>query len=82
MKLRIAEVVDWGDLRDTIVVSLIAGVGLTAAYGFLLVGYVRASEYHEQGDTMRATLYGLVGVAGLAVTLGGIVAGLIFIAKK
>jgi hypothetical protein len=81
MPLRIADVVNWGDLRDTIVVSLLAGVGLSAAYGVLPLGVVRARENYEHGDTAHAALYGLVALAGLAVTLGGIALGLILIAE-
>jgi hypothetical protein len=77
---RTAEVVNWGDLRDTIVVSLVAGVGLTAAYGFVLLGSVRAREYYDHGDTAHAVIYAVVALLGLAVTLTGITLGLIFIA--
>lgn len=80
MPLRIGDVVNWGDLRDTVVVSLVAGVGICAAYGFGLLGWFRAREYQASGDRGRAALYALVGVIGLAVTLGGIVLGLSFVA--
>jgi hypothetical protein len=68
--VRIADVVNWGDIRDTIVVSLLAGVGLTAR------------EHYEHGDRAQAAIYGLLALAGLAVTLGGIALGLIQIANK
>jgi hypothetical protein len=63
-----------------VVVSLLAGVGLTAAYGFVLLGAVRAREHYEHGDVAHAALYAAVGLVGLLVTLGGITLGLIFIA--
>jgi hypothetical protein len=78
--VRIAQVVNWGDIRDTVVVSLVAGVGLTAAYGFVLLGSVRAREYYDHGHIANAVIYGVVALVGLAVTLGGIALGLIFIA--
>jgi hypothetical protein len=77
---RTAEAVNWGDLRDTVVVSLVAGVGLTAAYGFVLLGTVRAREHHDQGDTGEALVYALIALIGLALTVAGITLGLIFIA--
>ena len=80
MTFRTAEVVNWGDLRDTIVVSLVAGVGLTATYGFVLLGAVRAREHQEHGGVAQAVIYAAIGVAGLAITLAGITLGLIFIA--
>jgi uncharacterized membrane protein YdfJ with MMPL/SSD domain len=80
--VRIADVVNWADIRDTIVVSLVAGVGLCAAYSLLLLGSVRAREHYEHGDRAQAAVYGAMALAGLAVTLGGIVLGLIQIANK
>ena len=77
-----ADVVNWGDIRDTIVVSLLAGVGLCSAYGLVLLGSVRAREHYEVGDRAQAAMYGLIALAGLAVTLGGIALGLIQIANK
>jgi hypothetical protein len=80
MTVRVAEVVNWRDLGNTVVVSLIAGVGISAGYGFALLGVVRAREHYERGDAAQAAVYGLIGLAGLIVTLRGIALGLIFIA--
>ena len=80
MTVRVAEVVNWRDLGNTVVVSLVAGVGISAGYGFALLGVVRAREHYEHGDAPQAAVYGLIGLAGLIVTLGGIALGLIFIA--
>jgi hypothetical protein len=80
MPVRIADVVNWPEIRDTVVVSLLAGVGLCSAYGFALVGWVRSREHYESGDVGLAAVYALIGLIGLAITLGGIALGLIFIA--
>jgi hypothetical protein len=40
----IADVVNWADIRDTVVVSLFAGVGLCAAYSLVLLGSVRPAS--------------------------------------
>jgi len=44
------------------------------------VGWVRAREHYESGDVGLAAVYGAIGLIGLAITLGGIVLGLTFIA--
>lgn len=64
MPLRFADVVNWGDLRDTIIVP----------------GAVRAREHYESGDQIQAAVYGVVALIGLVVTLGGITLGLVLIA--
>lgn len=81
MPLRVADVVNWADIRDTVVVSLLAGVGLCAAYGFALLGVIRAREHYDNGNLGLAAVYSLIGFGGLAITLGGITLGLISIAK-
>jgi hypothetical protein len=54
--------------------------GLTAAYGFVLLGAVRAREHQEHGNIAQAVIYAAIAVAGLATTLAGITLGLVFIA--
>ena len=81
MRVPFAEAVDWHGIGQTVVVSIVAGVGLSAAYGFTLLGYVRAREHYAEGHQHQAVAYGLVGLAGLAVTLTGVTLGIIFIAK-
>jgi hypothetical protein len=76
---RLAEVVYRNELRDAVRLSLVAGLGLTSAYAFLLLGFVRAREPYQHGELAPATLYGVIGVASLAITVSGIIVGLIFL---
>ena len=73
----IATVVDWDAILQVIWVSLLAGVGVTAAWGFALLGANRALEYGRNGHAVAAVAYGVVGVAGFAVVIGAIVFGLL-----
>ena len=82
MTVRFADIVDWDSLRNTVVYGLIAGVGITAAYGFALLGVDRAQEKYQAGRPFQAALYGVVGLIGVAGTLGGIVLGLIAVSDK
>jgi hypothetical protein len=73
----IASIVDWDALLQVIWVSLVAGVGVTAAWAFALLGATRAIETGREGRTAEAALYAVVGVAGVAVVLGAIVFGIV-----
>ena len=73
----IATIVDWDAILQVIWVSLLAGVGVPAAWGFALVGATRSLEHSRDGRAIAAVAYGVVGVAGLAVVIGAIVFGIV-----
>ena len=75
-------VVDWAALGEVIVVSLVAGVGVTLAFSLAILGAVRSNERRRGERQIEATLYGVMGLLGLAVTLGALVAGIILMTTK
>lgn len=75
----IASVVDWDALLQVVWVSLVAGVGVTAAWGFALVGSSRAVETGRAGRPAEAVLYAALGVLGVAAVVGAIVFALIIL---
>jgi putative effector of murein hydrolase len=75
----IATIVDWDALLQVIWVSLLAGVGVTAAWAFALLGTTRALEYGREGHAVAAVSYALVGVVGVAIVLGAIVFGIVIL---
>jgi hypothetical protein len=75
----IATVVDWDALLQVIWVSLAAGVGITAAWGFALLGSTRAVETGRDGRVGEAVLYAVVGVAAFALVVGAIVFGIVIL---
>jgi hypothetical protein len=75
----IATVVDWDALLQVIWVSLAAGVGVTAAWGFALVGATRAVETGRAGRPAEAAFFVLVAVAGVATVVGAIVFGIVIL---
>ena len=75
----IATVVDWDALLQVIWVSLLSGVGVTAAWAFALLGWARALEHGREGRAGEAAIYGVVGVAGLAIVLGAVVFGIVIL---
>jgi len=75
----IATVVDWDSILQVVWVSLLAGVGVTAAWAFALLGWTRAFDYGRDGRAGEALVYGAVGVAGLAIVLGAVVFGILIL---
>ena len=74
-----ATVVDWDALLQVIWVSLVAGVGVTAAWGFALLGSSRAVETGRDGRPAEAAFYAVVAVAGLAAVVGAIVFAIVIL---
>ena len=75
----IATVVDWDALLQVIWVSLLAGVGVTAAWAFALLGATRALENGRDGRVAEAVVYGAVGVAGFAAVIAAVVFGIVIL---
>jgi hypothetical protein len=75
----IATVVDWDALLQVIWVSLVAGVGVTAAWGFALLGSTRALEVGRQGRVAEAAIYAVIGVAGFVAVVAAIVFGIVIL---
>jgi hypothetical protein len=75
----IATVVDTHALLQVIWVSLLAGVGVTAAYGFALLGTTRALERGRDGNVGGIVAYAVVGVLGLAIVIAAIVFGIVIL---
>jgi hypothetical protein len=72
-------VVDWDAVLQVIWVSLVAGVGVTAAWGFALLGSTRALEVGREGRVAEAAIYAVVGVAGFATVIAAIVFGIVIL---
>ena len=75
----IATIVDWHALLQVIWVSVLAGVGVTSAYGFALLGATRALESGREGRMGGAVAYGVVGALGFAIVIGAIVFGIVIL---
>jgi len=74
--------VDWDALLTVVWSSLLAGIGVTAAYGLVILGGIRALERGRQGRTGEAAIYGVVGVAGLATVIAAIIFGIVVLSAK
>jgi hypothetical protein len=75
----IATVVDWDALLQVIWVSLVAGVGVTAAWAFAIVGGTRSLENGRDGRGGAAVVYAAIGVIGFAAVVAAIVFGIVIL---
>lgn len=73
----IASIVDTDALLTVVWASLVAGVGVTAAYGFAILGGVRALELGRAGRPGEAAVFAVIGVLGVTTTVGAIVFGIV-----
>jgi hypothetical protein len=67
-----AAVVDWDALLTVVWASLIAGIGVTAAYGLAILGGTRAVDLGRDGRVGEAAIFGVVGVIGIALVIAAI----------
>ena len=73
----LAEVVDWAELGSTVVASVVAGVGITAAFAVAILGAAQFGERRRQGETVEAAGAALLAIAGLVICTAGIVFGMV-----
>jgi hypothetical protein len=76
-----ASIVDWDALLTVVWASVAAGVGVTAAYGFVILGTTRAVELGRQGRAAEALLFAVVGAAGLVTVLAAVVLGIVVLSE-
>ena len=78
----IATVVETQDLLETVAASLIAGIGVTAAFSFVIFGVTRSADMLRDERPLLATAAGgLAVIAGLVVT-AAIVFGIVVMTQK
>ena len=83
MKLPIADdVVEWDLLLDVIWAALAAGVAVTIAVSFAILGFTRAADARRDGDTLDAVFYSALFVLGLAACAAAVVLGIVVMTSK
>jgi hypothetical protein len=77
----IASILDTDALLTVIWASLAAGIGVTAAFGFAILGSVRAIELGRTGRVGEAAIFAVIGMVGVAATFAAIVFGIVVLAE-
>jgi hypothetical protein len=75
-------VVETKDLLQTVIASLIAGIGVTAAFSIVIFGITRSADMMREERPLLATAAGgLAALAGLVV-VAAIVFGIVVMTQK
>jgi hypothetical protein len=74
--------VDWDALLTVVWSALLAGIGVTAAYGLAILGGSRALDLGREGRAGEAAVYAVIGALGLATVIGAIVFGIVVLSSK
>jgi hypothetical protein len=80
--ISLATVVEWDALLKTVVASFVAGVGITLAFSVSIYGATRTAELRRDERPLEAGLAFAVLLAGLGVSVAGIVFGLVTLISK
>jgi hypothetical protein len=83
MRLPIAdEVVEWDLILEVIWAALAAGVAVTIAMSFAILGFTRAADARRDGDTLDTIFYSALFVLGLAACAAAVVLGIVVMTSK
>jgi len=72
-----AVVVETRELLETVIASMVAGVGITAVFSVAIWGAARFVELSRSDRPAAAAGAAAIGVLSLALTLGAVVLGLV-----
>jgi hypothetical protein len=76
-----ASIVDWDALLTVVWASVAAGIGVTVAYGLVILGTTRAVDLSREGRVGEAVLFGVVGAAGIVTVFAAIVFGIVVLSE-
>jgi hypothetical protein len=83
MRLPIADdIVEWDLVLQVIWAALAAGVAVTIAASFAILGLNRAADARRDGDTLDMIIYGTLFVLGLAACAAAVVLGIVVMTSK
>jgi hypothetical protein len=74
--------VETTDLLETVAGSLVAGVGVTAAFSVMIFGAVRSADLRRDDRPVLATAAAGLALLGLVAVAGAIVLGIIVMTAK
>ena len=83
MRLPIADdIVEWDLILQVIYTALGAGVAVTIAVSFAILGATRAADARRDGDTIDAIFYSGIFLLGLAACAAAVVLGIVVMTSK
>jgi hypothetical protein len=77
-----ATIVETKELLETVIASVVAGVGVTTVFSMAIWGGARFVDFSRDGRPVAAAAAVAVSVLGLAATLAAIVFGIVVMTSK
>ncbi len=77
-----ATLVDGKELLDTVLYSVVAGVGLTLVFSLAVWGVTRFAELNRDERHLAAGAAAALAVVALVATLGAVVLGIVVMTQK
>jgi hypothetical protein len=78
----LATVIETKEMLDTVIASVVAGVGVTAAFALLIFGSIRSAEMARGDRPILAVAAGGIAVLALLVVIASIVLGIVVMTSK
>jgi predicted RecB family nuclease len=78
----VATVVETKELLETVASSLIAGIGVTAAFSLVIFGVTRSADMARNDRLVLATAAGVLAALAGAVVIAAIVFGIVVMTSK
>jgi len=78
----LAEIVSVHDLVTVLWTSSVAGIGVTAAYAFAILGGARAVDLTRSGRSAEAAVFGVFCALALAAVAAAVVYGIVIMTNK
>jgi hypothetical protein len=83
MRLPIADdIVEWDLILQVIYTSLGAGVAVTIAVSFAILGATRAGDARRDGDALDRIIFSAIFVLGIAACVAAVVLGIVVMTSK
>ncbi len=73
----VASIVDWQALLETVVASVVAGVGIAIAFSLAIYGATRFAEARRAGASLPTVVAAALTVVALGTCVAGITAGIL-----
>jgi hypothetical protein len=78
----VGTVVETKDLLETVAASLVAGIGVTAAFSIVIFGVTRSADMVRDDRPLLATAAGGLAALAMLVVIGAIVLGIVVMTTK
>jgi hypothetical protein len=76
------KIVDWPTIGKVVLASIVAGIGVTAAFSIAVLGATRWVEMRRAGRTIGSSAFAVMGLLGAAVSVAAVVGGIIVMSSK